>query len=239
MLNSLFAATGLTARALRTSLRLALLPLAVAITASPAIAQISETTMPASPIPNGLPQARETTGKWSLPDSPPANVIVLPGVSQADIDRVSARRPERPKPNASQPARAIAPLQPVPAQDRYFQNRYVRSIPIYPGYSYPAPLAATTCGYSPSSTFSYQAFSDLNNRSLPLPRYGDSTVVVTERTVTERTVVLNNSGLDQNQVIVSRTRYPQQLGLSNNRTFVRRGSNRFDRLANCEAINRY
>ena len=240
MSNSLFTATGLPARALRTSLRLALLPVAVAIAASPAIAQISESGLPASPVPNGLPEVRETTGRWSLPEAPPPNVIVLPGASQADIDRAIARQPERPEPDASasRPPIATAPLQPVPAQNRYSQSRYVRTIPIYPESSYQAPLT-TTCRYSPSSTFSYQTFYDLNNRRLPLQGYGDTTVVVTERTVTERTFVLNNIDLDQKQVTISRTRYPQRSGLSNNRTFVRRGANRADRLANCEAIDRY
>ena len=244
MLNSLFVATGLPARALKTSLRLAL-PFAIAIAASPAFAQVSESGAPASPIPNGLPQVTETTGKWSLPTSPPPNVIELPGVTQADIDRVTAQ-PQRPKPNvsASQPAIATSPLQPVTAQNRYFQNRYVRRIPIYQGSTYQAPLTAATCSYSPSSTFSYQTFSDLNNRNLPLQGfplrgYGDNTVIVTERTVTERTFALNSPGLDRNQVIVSGTRYPQRLGRSNRRTFARRGSNRFDRLADCEGIERY
>ena len=237
MLNSLFAATGSPARALKTSLRLAL-PFAIAIAASPAFAQTSGSGTSASPIPNGLPQVRETTGKWSLPVSPPPNVIELPGVTQADIDRVSAQ-PQRPAPNASAPQPATAPLQPVPTQ-----NRYVRRIPIYQGSTYQAPLTAATCGYSPSSTFSYQTFSDLNNQNLPLQGfplqgYGDNTVVVTERTVTERTFVLNNSGLDRNQVIVSSTRYPQRLGRSNGSRRINRGSNRFDRLSECGTIERY
>ena len=240
MLNSLLAATGLPARALRNSLRL-VLPFAIAIAASPAFAQVSESGTPALPIPNGLPQVRETTGKWSLPASPPPNIIELPSVTQTDVDRLTAQPQRRSEPevSATQPSTATAPLQPVPAQDRYFQNRYIRRVPIYQGSRYQAPLTATTCSYSPSSTFSYQTFSDLNNPSFPLQGYGDNTVVVTERTVTERTFVLNNRGLDQNQVLVSSAHYPQRLGLSNSRTRLRRGSNRFDRLAECGAIERY
>ncbi len=241
MLNSLLAATSLPARALETSLRLALLPFAIAIAASPALAQVSESGTPVSPVSNGLPQVRETTGKWSLPESPPPNIIVLPGVSQADIDRVTAPPPQRPALDASatQPSTATASSQPVPAPDRNFQYRYVRRIPIYQGSSYQTPLTATTCSYNPSSTFSYQTFSGLGNQNFPLQGYGDNTLVVSERTVTERTFVLNDPGLDQNQVIVSRTHYPERLGLSNTRTRLGRGSNRFDRLAECGAIERY
>ncbi len=244
MLNSLFAATGLQARVLNTLLCLALLPSAIAIAPPPALAQSSESELPALTV-DGLPEVRETTGKWSLPESPPPNIILLPGVTQADIDRVTAR-PPRPEPDgsASRPSAATAPLQPAIAQDRYFQNRYVRRIPIYQGSRYQAPLAATACSYSPGSTFGYQTFPDLNNRSFPLfplQGYGGNTVVITERTVTERTFVLNNTGLDRNQVIVSRAQYPQVLGLSNNRNraFVRRGSNRVNRLVDCEAIDHY
>ena len=239
MLTSLLAATGLQARALKTSLRLALLPCAIAIAASPAFAQVSESRTPTLPVSNGLPQVRETTGKWSLPESPPPNIIVLPGVSQADIDRVIA--PPRPALNtsATQPSTATASSQPVPALDRNFQYRYVRTIPIYQGSSYQIPLSATTCSYNPGSIFSYQPFSGLGNQNFPLQGYGDNTLIVSERTVIERTVVVNNPGLDQNQVIVSRTHYPERLGRSNSITRFGRSANRFDRLAECGTIERY
>lgn len=241
MLNSLLANTGLPSRALKTLLRLALLPFAIAIAASPTLAQVSESRSPASPPANGLPQVRETTGKWSLPESPPPNIIVLPGVSQADIDRVTAPPPQRPAPNASatQPSTATASSQPVPAPDRSFQYRYVRRIPIYQGSSYQPPLTAMTCSDNPSSTFSYQTFSGLDNQNFPLQGYRNNTRVVTERTVTERTVVLNNSGLNQERVIVSRTHYPERLGRSNSRTHLRRSANSFDQLADCGEIGRY
>lgn len=238
MLNSLFTATGLPARVLKTSLRLALLPFAMAIAASPALAQVSEPGTPALPVFNGLPQVRETTGRWSLPESPPPNIIVLPGVSQADIDRVSAPPPQRPALDASatQPSTATTSSQPVLTPERSFQYRYVRRIPTYQGFSYQPPLLTTTCSDHPGSTFSYQTFSDSGNQNFPLQGYGNNTLIVLERTVTERTFVLNNPGLDQKQVIVSRTHYPERLGRSNSRTRLRRGSNRFDRLAECGAI---
>ncbi|MGB3299967.1 MAG: hypothetical protein WBA76_17015 [Phormidesmis sp.] len=192
------------------AISLSLLSFTIAPTFSLVLAQSTESGLPNLPTPSVLPQVQETTGRWSIPSSAPPNVIDLPGVSQADIERLS----DRPKPRASsQPSPAAEPPS--------FQYRYIHKRPVYQGVRVQTPTAVTTCSYSFSpSNSNAQTFS-----LLPIGGNRDNNLVVTERTVTERTFVLNNG---------TRAQYAQLLSSLGNSN-LRRGANRLARPQACEA----
>jgi hypothetical protein len=210
--------------------------LLIAASAFPAIAQIAEPDLPVLSVP-GTPPSSPVTN-WSLADTVPSvlappnltvqptpiNIIVLPGVSQAEIDRVLAS-------TVSAPAAGIS-----------VQNQPVQNQPV-----------STTCRYSPSpgspnllgenalvtvtefadnTIFRYQSLDKSDRVS------DRNSVDSSAYPNTERLLILYDTPLSEarRQLANSRDRYAQFLGLGANTALARQGFGPINRLLACGEV---
>ncbi len=227
------------------------LPLAVSLVGSalPAMAQ-SGGSLPSLSI-SGTPpnspfrsQPDSVSSDWSSLVGPQPNIVVLPGVSQSEIDRVLF---------STSSSTVSLPVSNSPGIAR----RSATSIRSYGGREQPV---STTCSYSPSvdgpdplgenasftvtefddsTIFRYQLFADASYA------VGDSFGGFRHRDlddaalVYERLLILSDTPLDEARQLLanSRDRYAQFLGLPYNSALIRRGFGPINQLLACEEVS--
>lgn len=209
--------------------------LPIAASAFPAIAQIAEPDLPVLSVPGTPPnsQPRSPVPNWSLADTVPSvlappnltvqptpiNIIVLPGVSQAEIDRVLAS-------TVSAPAAGISVQnQPVSTTCRYSPS------PGSPNLLGENALVTVT-EFADNTIFRYQSLDKSDRVS------DRNSVDSSAYPNTERLLILYDTPLPEarRQLANSRDRYAQFLGLGANTALVRQGFGPINRLLACGEV---
>jgi hypothetical protein len=214
--------------------------LPIAASASPAIAQIAEPDLPVLSVPGTPPnsQPRSPVPNWSLADIVPSvlappnltvqptpiNIIVLPGVSQAEIDRVLA-------------STVAAPAAGISVQNQPVQNQPVSTTCRYsPSPGSPNLLGenalVTVTEFADNTIFRYQS---LDKRDRVSDR---NSVDSSAYPNTERLLILYDTPLSEarRQLANSRDRYAQFLGLGANTALVRQGFGPINRSLACGEV---